>query len=316
LKENKNGKVLKIVRKLNSQAKPNITEISEHLSISRQTIKNSISKLQEKKIIQNFTININPGIKPNLDYVVMEIKTNPNEPSLINNLLDIVQLKMLDGIFGEFSLIALFIFKNTEEFNRILNKIDLIMANSYFKKYKFSEAIKIYKTHGIKLSDITLKDETVDNIDMAILEILQSFQKENPISTYEIKRILKKDYSIEISQSTVYNRIKNMEDSGIILNYTIQFNPRRLGFQGKFIIRIKPKDPSNYDEIALELENMKEITHLYRMGSQFGLFAIIRVKSIKEYGKFLKNLYSSGKIEDTFSNFILDEQISFTNFCF
>ncbi len=306
----------KIIKSFDSKSKPNITEISENLSISRQTIQNYFNKLKEQKIINNFTININPNIQPNLEYVVMEIKTNPNEPALINKFLHIPQLKMLDGIFGEFSLITLFIFKNPDEFNKTLTKIDNIMADSYFKKYQFSEPIKIYKTNGIKLSEINLKEDTIDEIDMAILETLQIFQQDKLISTYDIKRILKNKYSIEISQSTIYNRIKYMENSGIILNYTINFSPKKLGFQGKFIIRIKPKNPSNYDKIALKLERLSEITHLYRMGSEFGLFAIIRVKAINDYGEILKNLYSSGEIEDTFSNFILDERIPFTNFSF
>jgi len=306
----------KIIKSLNSTSKPNITEISEKISLSRQTIQNYIDNLREKKIISDFTININPNLKPNLIYVVMEIKTNPNEPNLINSLLQIPQLKMLDGIFGEFSLIALFICRNTDEFNSILKKIDTIMSDSYFKKYQFSEPIKIYKTNGIKLSEIELKEDTIDTIDSTILNILQSHQASKLISTYDIKRILKNKYSIDISQSTTYNRIKDMEESGIILNYTINFCPQKFGFEGKFIIRIKPKNPSNYDQIALNLEKSNEITHLYRMGSQFGLFAIIRVKTISNYGDFLKNLYSSGEIEDTFSNFILDEHVSFTNFSF
>ncbi|TXT59326.1 MAG: putative HTH-type transcriptional regulator [Promethearchaeota archaeon] len=271
--------------------------------------------MREEKIINYYTITINP-IHTGFEYVVMEIKTNPNEPHLVKSLLQIPQLKMLDGIFGEFSLIGLFIFRNKEEFNNGVKKIDDIMAESYFKKYQFSEPIKIYKTHGIALSQFTSKDFQLDNIDLSILEILQTKQKTDLISTYDITRILRKQYSIDISQSTTYNRIKKMEISGIILNYTVCFCPLKLGFQGKYIIRIKPRNPSDYDRIALKLEKQSEITHLYRMGSQFGLFAIIRVKTIKEYGTFLKNLYSSGEVEDTFSSFILDEQISFTNFRF
>ena len=105
-----------------------------------------------------------------------------------------------------------------------------------------------------------------------------------------------------------------MEDCGVILNYSINFNPKKLGFLGKFIIRVKPNDPSKYDEIALDLEKQEEITHLYRIGSQFGLFGIVRVKQIKKYAVFLQKLYKTDEVEDTFSNFVLDERIPYTNF--
>jgi len=44
------------------------------------------------------------------------------------------------------------------------------------------------------------------------------------------------------------------------------------------------------------------------------LFAIVRVKEIEHYGKFIKELYGSEEIEDTFTNFVLDELKPYTNF--
>ena len=57
------------------------------------------------------------------------------------------------------------------------------------------------------------------------------------------------------------NTYKEMEENNIILNYSINFNPKKIRFNGKFIVRIKPRDPSKYNEIALKLEKMSEITH-------------------------------------------------------
>lgn len=304
-----------IVKKLISRTKPQFTEISENLDISRPTIQNYFEELRVKKVISNFTININPNIQPNLKHVIMKVKTNPKEPELIDKLLQIPQLEMLDGIFGEFSLHSMFKFKNSAEFNEKLALVDKIMAQSYFKKYQIIDTIKVYKTNGIKLSDIQLNPYELDTLDYSILKVLQYSQGDKLISTYDIKNILKEKYKITVSQSTIYNRIKKMEDKGVILNYSINFCPKELGFLGKFIIKIKPKDPSKYDEIALDLEDQKEITHLYRIGSQFGLFGIVRVKQIQDYADFLQELYNTDEVEDTYSNFVLDERIPFTNFC-
>ncbi|MFX1401099.1 MAG: hypothetical protein ACFE8V_07595 [Promethearchaeota archaeon] len=422
IKEEK--EVQNFVKNLNGKTKFIVTQNSHALGLSRQTFQNKLDGLREQKIITNFTININPNIQPhNLKYVMLEIKTNPKEPELVKELLKIPQLRMLDGIIGDFSLFSLFIFKSPEEYFQILNTIDNIMAKSYFKKYQIIETIKVYKTNGISLRKSKLSyeedlmdnlkdmfhkheiDESekiivnipekidldqidqqiqdieynpkrfpgliikvenssvkimifsngkiiitglknianknqiinkiiesikktgikldkenfeenyeIDNIDYMILIILRDNQGPKPISTYEIRKILKDQYNKEISQSTIHNRIKKLEKNGVILNYAINFCPKKIGFKGKYLLRIKPKDPSKYNELALQLDMNKNITHLFRIGEQFGLFAIVRVKKIEEYANFIKDLYTSEEIEDTFTNFVLDELIPFNNF--
>ncbi len=306
-----------IIQKLYSKTKPNITKISRELKITRVTFQNRFEQLVREHIIKNFTININPNISPNLKYIILEIKTNPKEPHLVEELQKIPQLKILDGIFGEFSLLTLFIFKDSNEFSQVLNIIDKIMSNSYFKKYQLVEAIRVYKTYGIELTKVRLDvNYTLDNIDYLILKILEEDQGLKLLSTFEISRILKRKYQIEISQSTIYNRIKNLEQTGIILNYAINFNPSKLGFKGKFFIRIKPRDTSKYNQIAFKLEKKQEITHLFRIGEQYGLFAIVRVRNIEDYASFIKYLYDTEEIEDTFTIFVLDELKPYTNFKF
>jgi DNA-binding Lrp family transcriptional regulator len=390
------------IKNLSGDSKFIISKNSRVIGLSRQTYQNKLDGLRDQKIITNFTININPNIQPNnLKYIMVEIKTNPKEPQLANELLKIPHLKMLDGIFGDFSLFALFIFKSPEEYYEILNTIDTIMAKSYFKKYQIIDTIKIFKTNGIglrelnaianieledskkinlnqiaqKLSDVKYNPEKfpglvmktkkinatviidskgktiltglrevsdaprvldevkekiaavginiakaiivsqeIDNIDEIILNILRESQGFKPISTYEIKNIIQELYHLEISQSTIHNRIKRLEKSNIILNYTVNFCPRMVGFNGKYLLRIKPKDPSKYNELALKLESNKNITDLFRIGEQYGLFAIIRVKKIEDYSKLIKVLYDTEEIEDTYTNFVLDELKPYTNF--
>ena len=67
-----------------------------------------------------------------------------------------------------------------------------------------------------------------------------------------------------------------------------------------------------FRSLALKLEQNEYITDLYRIGD--GLFAIVRVPLIKDYNSFMAGLYSTYQIEDTFSTFILNEHIPYTNF--
>ncbi|MHA1273304.1 MAG: Lrp/AsnC family transcriptional regulator [Promethearchaeota archaeon] len=306
-----------IIRKVTFSSRFSKEGNYDYISEGWTNLRYKINRLRELKIINNFTINIFPNEPINLRYVLLEIKTNPQEPELVEKLLTIPQLRMLDGIFGEFSLIALFIFESTNQYQKTLQKIDKIMAKSYFKKYQIVEPIKIFKTNGIKLKNRKIKlKRNLDNKDIAILRILRDKQSIKPLSTYKIKKILNSEFNINISQPTIYNRIKSLEKAGIILNYTFNFNPRMLGFKGKYILRIKPKDPSKYDSLAKNLEENINITDLFRIGDEYGLFAIVRVKEVEDYKSFIVDLYNTGEIEDTWTNFVLEEMISYTNFIF
>jgi DNA-binding Lrp family transcriptional regulator len=322
--EIKKSEIVRIIQIFNSKTKLNIKEISDNLGYSRQTFYNKFERLKKEKIIGQFTININPNIRPNnLKYVLLEVKTNPQEPELVKNLKLIPQLRILDGILGDYSLFALFVFNSSRDYYNALNKIDEVMSKSYFKKYQIIDTIKVFKTNGIALDNKIVNNQyELDKIDYIILKILQKKQDLNPISTYEIKKEIKESFQKvlkelnkeDISQSTIHNRIKKLESSGVILNYTVNFNPKKIGFKGKYLVRIKPKDPSKYNEIALHLEKNSFITDLFRIGEQHGLFAIVRVKKVEEYAKFIKDLYQSNEIEDTFTSFVLDELKVYTNF--
>jgi len=306
-----------LIKSFNSKSKYVITKLTQILGYTRQTLKKRFDDLKIEKIISNFTININPNIVPiNLKYVLLEIKTNPNEPELLENLLKISQLKILDGVLGEYSLFALLIFHSSEEYYQVLSIIDKIMAQSYFKKYQIIETIKVFKTNGIELDVNKIDpDFEIDSTDYVILKIMQENQNLKPISTYEIKDTIKEKYKdFLISQSTIHNRIKKLEKKNVILNYALNFCPKKIGFKGKYLVRIKPKDPSKYNEIALNLEKNSFITDLFRIGEQHGLFAIVRVKKVEDYAEFIKILYQSDEIEDTLTSFVLDELKTYTNF--
>lgn len=316
MNSNDRATALRLIKMFSGRSKFYITKNIQALGLTRQTIQNKVKLLRKQEIIENITINIHPYIQPNnLKYVILEIKTNPREPQIVEKLLKIPHLKMLDGIFGEFSLLALFVFKSLDDYYDGLEKIDNIMAESYFKKYQIIETIRVFKTNGINLDEADLdSDFAMDKNDYLILKILQQEQAKKPISTYEIRDKMKNRYNVELSQSTIHNRIKKLEAKGIILNYSINFSPKKIGYEGKFILRLKPKDPSKYNELALKLEERNFITDLFRIGEQYGLLAIVRAKKIEDYAAFIRDLYISEEIEDTYTNFVLDELKPYTNF--
>ncbi|MFX0148638.1 MAG: Lrp/AsnC ligand binding domain-containing protein, partial [Candidatus Hodarchaeota archaeon] len=268
------------------------------LSYEEDLMDNLKDMFHKHEIDESEKIIVNIPEKIDLDQIdqqIQDIEYNPKRfPGLIIKVEN-SSVKIMIFSNGKIIITGL---KNIANKNQIINKI-----------------IESIKKTGIKLDKENFEENyEIDNIDYMILIILRDNQGPKPISTYEIRKILKDQYNKEISQSTIHNRIKKLEKNGVILNYAINFCPKKIGFKGKYLLRIKPKDPSKYNELALQLDMNKNITHLFRIGEQFGLFAIVRVKKIEEYANFIKDLYTSEEIEDTFTNFVLDELIPFNNF--
>ncbi len=100
------------------------------------------------------------------------------------------------------------------------------------------------------------KDHLVllDELDWAILRILQ----ENAKLTYtEIGRRL------SLAHSTVYDRIRKMEETGIITKYSIHVDPKKAGVKILTALLTVFTDPKESDRVAQELGKHKEVLEVF-----------------------------------------------------
>ena len=90
----------------------------------------------------------------------------------------------------------------------------------------------------------------LDELDWAILRILQ----ENSKQTYtEIGRRL------GLAHSTIYERIKKMEEKGIIKKYSVIIDPKKAGVKILTAILTIFTDPKESEKVAKELAKYKEV---------------------------------------------------------
>lgn len=94
----------------------------------------------------------------------------------------------------------------------------------------------------------------LDDLDWAILGILQ----ENSRQTYtEIGRRL------NLAHSTVYERIKKMEQHGIIKKYTTVINPTKAGVKLLTAILTIFTDPKESDKVAEKLAENSQVLEVF-----------------------------------------------------
>ncbi len=293
-----------VLKELLKDYRISVNELANKLKVSRNKVLTIINFLKNNEYINGHTIITDPFLLPQRT-IFFEIKTNPNEPWLINELKKI-ECESLDGIIGEYSLILKIKIRNNIEFNEILRKIDKLMAKGYFKKYQLIDVLETYKENGVSFRN-QVNIAGLDDIGYEIIRILKN-QSVNPYTTSEISNILKsKNFSI--SQPGTWKRIDKMVKDGIITNFIPTLNRDKFQFT-KFYLRIKV-DPAQYDEIAKNfLSQQKNIVNLYRTGENYGLLAVVLTKGISNFNEFIISLYNSGiNIIDTNTTLVIDEQL-------
>jgi len=302
-----------ILRELLKDHRKSLTSLSETTGLSRFAVKNRINKLLDEGFVFGSTIVLNPFLVGLKRTVFFEFKTNPHEPWLAEMLQKMESCDILDGIAGEYSLFGRFRMFDDAHFSLTLKMVDEAMSKSFFKKYRVIDAIRVYKEAGVPFMFAAEAPADLDAIDLKILDLLlhqaEHVKYARFLSTMELSRLLRR-LGIRISQPTVFKRLKKLEETGIILSHTMMVNWARLGFNVKFLVRIKV-NPTAYDAVARNfLAHMNEITDLYRTGEDYGLLAVLRVRDVVAYNSFLLKLYESKDIIDTYSSLVLEERKS------
>jgi len=303
---------LSILEALRRDSRTSLTSIGEKMGLSRFAIKNRIENLFNNQVILGPTVILNPYLVGLKRTVFFELKTNPHEPWLAELLEKIESCDMLDGIAGEYSLLGRFRFSDDEHFSQVLKKIDEVMSESFFKKYRVVNVIRIFEEFGSPFEfEWKLKALDLDDVDLKILELLLNqdryIKSPQPLSTTQISKLLR-NFGIRISQPTVFKRLTRLETNGVILRHTIRVDEAKIGIKTKIIVRIKV-NPASYDTVARNfLAKMNEVTDLYRTGEDYGLFAIMKARDISQYNSLLLKLYNSKDVIDTHTTFVLEER--------
>lgn len=288
-----------------------LTEIGEKIKISRQRISKILEFWAEKEIYSHSIVE-NPAISGSKTFFCF-IKTNPEEPEIISAIMELDNVKSLDGVIGPNSLIVRFKSKSNNEFNSTIDKMDQIISESRFQHYRIIDCLRTYKDGGKMLKKPVSREVILDETDITIIKELNKMKIRKKLSYKVIYDHLVKT---NLSYSKFLRKIKKIVNLGIIESFTTKFHPnfiQKTDYGLKFYLQIKPKNFSEYNNIAegtLNNESIaNKIVELYRTGQEFGLLAVVRTGSIKEYRNFIESLYKSKKIQDSNTTIVIDEKL-------
>lgn len=140
------------------------------------------------------------------------------------------------------------------------------------------------------------------DIDEDDRKILTEIQKD---CTLSMERIAKR---VNLSKTTVWNRIQRMIQNGTILRQAAILDPAKIGLKETFFVSIKT---SQHEIEWLEsfkqvIESMPEITEAHRLSGTLDYLLKVQVSSTRAFDDFYKELVSRISIHDVSSSLSME----------
>ncbi len=139
----------------------------------------------------------------------------------------------------------------------------------------------------------------LDKFDIAILEALQ---KDARISLQELGK------QVGLTSSPCWNRVKRMEEAGVIEGYSVRVNPEKVGLTETVILHVTLDNHS--DEALFQfgqaLEAVPEVMEAFLVSGDYDYYIRVAVEGTKGYERFLREkLYKIPGIRNSKSSFVL-----------
>ena len=139
----------------------------------------------------------------------------------------------------------------------------------------------------------------LDDKDMDILSLLKKNAKN---TTQQISR------ELNIPITTVHNRIKKLESSGIIEKYTVVLNQSKLGRNVSARLALRVTKLADQYKICNDVLNIDCVDKVYQVTGDYDIIASVRVRDIEElHSLIMMQLRTMPEIQNTSTTIVLKE---------
>jgi len=145
-------------------------------------------------------------------------------------------------------------------------------------------------------------------LDAADKKILQLLQKDATLTHQQISD------RIDISATSVWRRIKNLEEVGVITARVALLDPQKVGMQVCALINIRLVRHGDESRIDFEefIAGRPEVMECYAVIGEYDYALMVRVPNVETYEKFLTScLLSNENVAASNSSFTL-RQVKYT----
>jgi Lrp/AsnC family leucine-responsive transcriptional regulator len=118
----------------------------------------------------------------------------------------------------------------------------------------------------------------VDAID---LQIIEQLQREGRATQLELAR------SVGLSQPAVAERIRKLEDRGVIRGYAAQVDPAQLGKDVTAFVGVSVDHPRRFDGFAKRVMGLDEVLECHRVAGTDSYLLKVRTESTRSLDRLL-----------------------------
>ncbi|TFG35010.1 Lrp/AsnC family transcriptional regulator [Candidatus Thorarchaeota archaeon] len=119
--------------------------------------------------------------------------------------------------------------------------------------------------------------EKIDDKDRQIIEILSDNAR---TSLRDIKK------EVELSPSSIRNRMERLVELGVIKRYTVEVDYRKMGYEIQVIVLITTR-PGASEQLYEKFNDNKQITEVLRTTGPANFILTVRVKDIDDLTHFI-----------------------------
>ncbi len=149
------------------------------------------------------------------------------------------------------------------------------------------------------MEEFKLKDSLIEKVDRVDLQIINLLQEDSRLSFNKIAS------KLGISVGTAYNRIKSLEDRGILKGYTVVVDPVKVGYGLTAVILIQAEGKHLID-LENEVAKMSNVISVYDITGDFDITVIARFRDRTSLNAFIKSLLTIPYVKRTVTNVVLN----------
>jgi len=295
----------KILFELDNNSRQSLSKIADKIGTSKQVVNNHVKSLLDKGYIEKFlTILDISKLGLSLDKVYLRLirTTSKDEEDIINFLKKNRNVAWLVRTEGVYDLAFALHTKNIVELNQIIYELEnkfgkyisekivnrVITGEFFHRDYllpnKISEIRKssIFESQSEKIK--------LDEVDALILASLCKNSRTNSVKISE---------KVKISADAISKRIKNLERSNVIKNYTIVLNTEKLNLlHYKILLRMENFNLNTERKFLDFCKSHKNITFYNKNIGSWEIEIDMEVEKSEEFRNIMRSL------KQTFANSI------------
>lgn len=257
----------KVLFELDKNCRISTSELGELLNKSRQTIEYRIKRLQESGVLLGFNAVFNSS-KMGLNLYKFQLKIRnfeEDKASLLKHLRNLGKVYWIGQSSGSWDIIFSVLYKDKSELKKIMNDLMLNFQRVIVKLhgheiYEIHQFPKMYLTRNLeKVKEHTsakIENVTLDTQDYKIIGALVKNAR------IPIKQLAKK---LDLNPNSVKRKIQNLEDTGVIVQYRIGVNHKKLGYDFyKTYFNLKSYTEEEYQQYVTYISKFPEVQFYLR----------------------------------------------------